>query len=60
MIRDTPSFFFGISWGIILFVILISLPFTYNSKARKAIQECEKTLPRNQHCEITAVPKENT
>jgi hypothetical protein len=24
-----------------------------------AIKECESTLPRNQHCEITATPKEN-
>jgi hypothetical protein len=56
MNKDTPTFLFGMSWGIVLFVILISLPFTYNSKAQKAIQECEKTLPRNQHCEITAIP----
>jgi hypothetical protein len=47
------------TWGIILFVLFLNLPFTNNSKAQKAIQECEKTLPRNQHCEITATPKEN-
>jgi quinol-cytochrome oxidoreductase complex cytochrome b subunit len=58
MIRDTPSFFVGISWGIILFVLFLNLPFTDNSKAQKAIQDCEKNLPRNQHCKITAIPEE--
>lgn len=58
MIRDIPSFFIGISWGIILFVILISLPFTINSKAQKAIQECEKSLSRTQHCKISAIPED--
>ena len=59
MNKDTPTFLLGMFWGIILFILFISLPFTIVSKARKAIQECEKTLPRNQHCEITATPKEN-
>jgi hypothetical protein len=59
MNKDTPTFLFGMSFAIILFDLFLNLPFTNNSKAQKAIQECEKTLPRNQHCEITATPKEN-
>lgn len=58
MIRDTPSLFVGISFGIILFVLFLHLPFTTISVARKAIEECERNLPRNQHCKISAIPEE--
>ena len=50
-------FWVGFMWAIILFVILLHLPFTVNSVAKMAIEECEKNLPRNQHCKITAIPE---
>lgn len=50
---------FTIGWLLGFFVcgFLFSLPFTDNYKAQKAKQECEKTLPRNQHCVISAIPE---
>jgi hypothetical protein len=59
MNKVTPTFLFGMSFAIILIDLFVSLPFTVVSKTQKAIEECESTLPRNQHCEITATPKEN-
>jgi hypothetical protein len=60
MISDnTATFLFGMCLGMVLLgAALEALP-SVHSKAKKAVQECEKTLPRDQHCEITATPKEN-
>ncbi len=50
-------FILGICAGIIITSAL--LVFTPNSTSRSisAIEECEKILPRNQHCIISAIPK---
>ena len=42
--------------GIVVSVGMVSSPLM---EYHDAIKECESTLPRNQHCEITATPKEN-
>ena len=55
---NIPTFLYGMSFGIILFGLFLQLPSTYHSKAQKAIEECEKTLPRNQHCQISATPEQ--
>ena len=36
---------------------VLSFPGTLHSRAKAAIEECELTLPRNQHCIITAIPE---
>ena len=36
---------------------MVIFPPTYVVEYRKTIAQCEKSLPRDQHCVITAVPK---
>ena len=40
----------------VLFLVINNLPGTPTSKYRAAIEECERTLPRNQKCKIIAIP----
>lgn len=47
----------GMILGAMLVTMLTMLPMSYHSKAVKAKEECEKILPRDQECEITAIPK---
>jgi hypothetical protein len=47
----------GFTLGFLFAIILNCLPFSDRSKAIKAINECEKNLPRNQHCILTAIVK---
>jgi hypothetical protein len=50
MISDkTETMLVSMFLGILLFGIALEV----------TPEECESTLPRNQHCEITATPKEN-
>lgn len=52
-------FILGIITGvIILSSVLIFIPGTTTQLGRVAIEKCENTLPRNQHCIITAIPEE--
>jgi hypothetical protein len=51
-------FLSGIMLGFSFTLIILNLPFTDHYKARQAIKQCEQTLPRNQHCMITAIPKD--
>lgn len=43
--------------GFMIFSILNSMPFADATKYRDAVQECEKSLPRDQHCVVIGVPK---
>ena len=45
----------GFILGVVALIILGDLPFSDGSKYRQAIHECEKNLPRNQHCEVIGV-----
>ena len=49
-------FMIGVIWGMMLYYIL---PGTLLTQAERAIVECEKTLPRNEHCVVTATRKGN-
>lgn len=54
-----PELYFlaGVGVGIVLFGIIVTVfdgPF---SQGRAAMETCEASLPRNQSCVITAVPK---
>lgn len=52
-------FLLGLFTGIIIFSMsLMVIPGTTLRNAKDAIEECEKTLPRNQHCIINAIPEE--
>lgn len=51
------GFWCGVIVTFIFVNILISLPFSDISLYKKAKEECEKSLPRDQHCVIIGVPK---
>ncbi len=44
--------------GFLLSVAMSHLPFAYAAKYRAAIEECEKSLPRDQHCIVVGVKNE--
>ena len=48
----------GVWFGWVIMMGVSALPSSYSEMARSAMDECEKTLPRNQTCVIIAVPKE--
>lgn len=54
----SSAFAAGVLLALALFVLVNLLPWSYRSLAVTAIAECEKTLPRNQQCVITAIPEE--
>lgn len=44
---------------IVLFVLVAAIdlsPTSYKNIVETAIKECEKSLPRDQHCKIIALP----
>lgn len=50
------SCFIGIAIGIFLTGIFIDHDGTKFNTMQKAIEDCEKTLPRNKNCKIIAIP----
>ena len=58
--KDTlATLFFGGLVAIVVLMVAINLsPTSYKNIVDNAINECEKSLPRDQHCKVIAVPKE--
>lgn len=52
-----PGFFFGVVFAAFLIFIVSIIPGSKVYDYNKAIDECEKNLPRSQECVITAIPK---
>lgn len=52
---DSFSYGLGFLLGIILCGVLVNLPNSALKKYEKAIEECEKSLPRDQHCKVIGV-----
>jgi len=50
------DFWWGIFLGLVISVWCLNHPWSDNTKYRKAIQECERTLPRDQNCKVIGVP----
>ena len=51
------GFFFGILFGVVLVGLIQSVnPSASVNIVSKAMEECEKSLPRDQKCVIIAVP----
>lgn len=48
-------FLAGVFVGLFIAVMLNALPASNSSRYRAAIAECEKTLPRDQHCVVIGV-----
>lgn len=54
---DRIWIFFSICMGFLMALVVINFfPGTMLKSARNAIAECEKSLPRDQHCIISAIP----
>jgi len=51
--------FMGVAAGLTIAAILNTMPFADAEKYRRAKQECERTLPRNQECKVVGVIKSN-
>ena len=47
--------FAGFMLGIVFCIGLSSLPDSGIEKYKKAIEECEKSLPRDKHCKVIGV-----
>jgi hypothetical protein len=57
MSEDWAAFWIGVIAGCLLLGILLTFvpgPFKH---ATEAIEQCEKSLPRDQHCKVIAVPQ---
>ena len=52
-----PAFMIGMIIGALVTFGLISFPTSYHSQAIKALNQCEKDLPRSQECIIFAIPE---
>ena len=55
--EEKVSFMTGVFVGAACLVLLMQLPGVYFGEAEVAMTECEKSLPRDMHCKITAVPE---
>jgi hypothetical protein len=49
------DFSLGFCTATVVLGIVANLPFSSVTKYDKAIKECEKTLPRDQHCKVIGV-----
>lgn len=49
------EFSLGFVAATVVFGIMANLPFSNVAKYNAAIKECEKTLPRDQHCKVIGV-----
>lgn len=57
-ISNRDSFFVGTLFGFGMCSMLVILIIINEIEVPKAIQACEAELPRNRHCVLIAVPKE--
>lgn len=49
-------FIFGLWLGYLSTVVIVANTDNYVSRAKAAIAECEKHLPRDENCRVVAVP----
>lgn len=51
------QFIFGLLFGIFGMAAAVDIsPNSYYNVVNTALKECEKSLPRDQHCKIIALP----
>ena len=53
----TKDHFYCIVVGFIFCAVLNTMPFADAEKYRKAVRECDKALPRDQHRKVAGVPE---
>ena len=56
MSTESKAIFWGFFSGLFVAALLNTMPFADAEQYRRAIKECEKTLPRDQHCTVVGVP----
>jgi hypothetical protein len=49
--------FWGFFLGVIVMVWLNASPWSDATLYQRALKECERTLPRDQHCKVIGVPQ---
>jgi hypothetical protein len=57
MTTELKAAFWAFFCGLFVASLLNTLPFADAEKARRAIKECEKSLPRDQQCKVVGVPE---
>lgn len=50
------QFLAGIFIGLLIVITVVQSPSSNLSQYRAKIEECEKSLPRDQHCTLIAIP----
>jgi allophanate hydrolase subunit 1 len=59
LMKEFSIFMLGMWLGIALMATIEHLvPTSHRNTLKNAMTECEKSLPRDQHCKIIAVPVE--
>jgi hypothetical protein len=56
MSEEVKCLMWGVFVGLFIAVLVNTLPFADSEKYRRAIKECERSLPRDQHCTVVGVP----
>jgi hypothetical protein len=56
MSEEVKCSLWGLFIGMFIAALLNTLPFSDAEQYRRAIKECERTLPRDQHCVVIGVP----
>ena len=48
----------AVVFGTLLIIVMLATALLF-TPYKEALNECEKNLPRNKHCVITAIPEDN-
>ena len=48
----------AVVFGTLLIIVMLATALLF-TPYKEALNECEKNLPRNKHCVITAIPDDN-
>lgn len=59
---ETKNLLFMFCIGILFCLLMVApisriIPWTHSYKARTMLENCEKSLPRDQHCILTTIPE---
>ena len=53
----TGGFIVGVAVMTIISSLITTRPGSFASQAHEAIKNCERDLPRSEHCILTAIPE---
>ena len=56
---EIVSFIFGMFFGVLILILALTfIPGSVTKQGKTVLEECEKSLPRDQYCTIIAIPEE--